>query len=188
MTIDRERGRSHYNYQLSTINSQLSTINSQLSTMELTNFIAWCVIAIVALGIGLGTMTWAYVGKGSISVLFPEPILKMPEFPATDASSKATVDFQQGIEAYQSGNYRKAKDEFSRALRRVETLAEAYHNRGLVLANLRSDNEAVADLIRASELYQQQGNDSAIALIKQNLAALKQRKLDREKQKSMTAS
>ncbi|MGL5063539.1 MAG: hypothetical protein ACRC62_26450 [Microcoleus sp.] len=49
LSIDRERGRSHYNYQLSTINSQsiasgdartttinyrLSTINYQLSTLN----------------------------------------------------------------------------------------------------------------------------------------------------------
>jgi hypothetical protein len=64
-------------------------------------------------------------------------------------------------------------------------LAEAYHNRALALANLRSDDEAVADLIRASELYQQQGTGFAIDTIKQNLAALKQRKLEREKQKAV---
>jgi len=152
--------------------------------MELTNFIALSAIVVAALGIGLGTMTWAYVGKGSISVLFKEPILNFPEFPATDAGSKASIYFQQGIEAYQSGNYRKAKDKFSSALQLISTLAEVYHNRGLVLANLRSDGEAVADLIRASELYQQQGNGSAIDLVKQNLEALKQRKLEREKQKA----
>jgi tetratricopeptide (TPR) repeat protein len=154
--------------------------------MELTNFIAWSAIVVTALGIGLGTMAWAYVGKGSISVLFKEPILNLPEFPATEAGSKASVYFQQGIEAYQLGNYRKAKDKFSSALQLISTLAEAYHNRALVFANLRSDDEAVADLIRASELYQQQGNGSAIALVKQNLEALKQRKLEREKQKAIT--
>ena len=152
--------------------------------MELTNFIALSVIVVAVLGIGLGTMTWAYFGKGSISVLFKEPILSSPEFPATDAGSKASVYFQEGIEAYQSGNYRKAKDKFSSALQFVSTLAEAYHNRGLVCANLRSDDDAVANLISASELYQQQGNGFAIDLIKQNLAALKQRKLEREKQKA----
>ncbi len=152
--------------------------------MELTNFIALSAIVVAALGIGLGTMTWAYVGKGSISVLFKEPILNFPDFPATDVGSKASIYFQQGIEAYQSGNYRKAKDKFSSALQLISTLAEVYHNRGLVLANLRSDGEAVADLIRASELYQQQGNGSAIDLVKQNLEALKQRKLEREKQKA----
>ena len=152
--------------------------------MELTNFIALSVIVVAALGIGMGTMTWAYSGKGSISVLFKEPILNSQDFPATDAGSKAAVYFQQGIEAYQSGNYRKAQDKFTSAIQQVST-AEAYHNRGLIFANLRSDGEAVADLIRASELYQQQGNVQAIDTIKQNLAALKQRKLEREKQKAV---
>ena len=131
-------------------------------------------------------MTWAYFGKGSISVLFKEPILSLPEFPATDAGSKAAVYFQQGIEAYQSGNYRQAQDKFTSALEEVAT-AVVYHNRGLVFANLRSDGEAVADLIRASELYQQQGNVDAIDTIKQNLAALKQRKLERENNKAIPA-
>lgn len=152
--------------------------------MELTNFIALSVIVVAALGIGIGTMTWAYFGKGSISVLFKEPILNSPEFPDTDAGSKAAVYFQAGIEAYQLGNYRKAEDKFTSAIQQVAT-AEVYHNRGLIFANLRSDGEAVADLIRASELYQQQGNIPAIDTIKQNLAALKQRKLEREKQKSV---
>ncbi len=156
--------------------------------MEINNFIALSVIVVAALGIGVGTMTWAYFGKGSISVLFKEPILSLPEFPATDAGSKAAVFFQQGIEAYQSGNYRKAQDNFTSALEEISTLAEVYHNRGLVFANLRSDGEAVADLIRASELYQEQGNGSAIDTIKQNLAALKQRKLERENKKAIPAS
>jgi tetratricopeptide (TPR) repeat protein len=154
--------------------------------MELTNFIALSVIVVAALGIGMGTMTWAYSGKGSISVLFKEPILNSPEFPDTDSGRKAAAYFQAGIEAYQSGNYRKAQDKFTSALAQISTLAEVYHNRGLIFANLRSDGEAVADLIRASELYQEQGNGSAIDTIKQNLAALKQRKLEREKEKAVT--
>lgn len=151
--------------------------------MEITNFIALSVIVAAVLGIGLGTMTWAYYGKGSISVLFKEPVLTSPEFPATDDGKKASVYFQQGIAAYQSGNYRKAKDKFSSAIQLISTLAEAYHNRGLAFANLRSDDEAVVNLIGASELYQQQANGSALEEIKQNLGALKQRKLEREKQK-----
>ncbi len=154
--------------------------------MEINNFIALSVIVVAALSIGVGTMTWAYFGKGSISVLFKEPILDLPEFPATDSGSKAAVYFQQGIEAYHSGNYRKANDKFTSALEQVVT-AVAYHNRGLVFANLRSDGEAVADLIRASELYQQEGNVDAIDTIKQNLTALKQRKLERENNKAIPA-
>ncbi|MFM9263866.1 hypothetical protein [Tychonema sp. BBK16] len=152
--------------------------------METTNFIALSVIIFAILGIGLGTMTWAYFGKGSVSVLFKEPILSFPEFPATDAGKKASVYFQQGLEVYQSGNYRQAKDKFSSTLELVSTLAEAYHNRGLACANLRSDDDAVVNLISASELYQQQDNGVALDIIKQNLEALKQRKLEREKLKN----
>lgn len=153
--------------------------------MEITNFIALSVIVAAVLGIGLGTMTWAYYGKGSISVLFKEPVLTSPELPATDDGKKAAVYFQQGIAAYQAGNYRKAKDKFSSAIQLISTLAEAYHNRGLAFANLRSDDEAVVNLIGASELYQQQGNKLGLDLLKQNLEALKQRKLEREKQKEI---
>jgi hypothetical protein len=53
----------------------------------------------------------------------------------------------------------------------------------LACANLRSDDEAVQNLITASELYQQQGNGIALESLKQNLEALKQRKLEREKLK-----
>lgn len=151
--------------------------------METTNFIALSIIIVAVLGIGLGTMTWAYFGKGSVSVLFQEPILSLPAFPATDPGRQASVDYQKGIEAYKSGNYRKAKDKFTSAVQLVSTLAEAYHNRGLACANLRSDDEAVQNFITASELYQQQENGIALESIKQNLEALKQRKLAREKLK-----
>ena len=66
----------------------------------------------------------------------------------------------------------------------MSTLAEAYHNRGLVFANLRSDDDAVINLISASELYQEQDNGVAIDMIKKHLEALKQRKLEREKLKN----
>ena len=153
--------------------------------METTNFIALSVIIVAVLGIGVGTMTWAYFGKGSVSVLFKEPILSVPEFPATDAGKKASVYFQQGIEAYQAGNYRQSKDKFTSAIQLISTLAEVYHNRGLAFANLRSDDDAVVNLISASELYQKQDNRIALDLIKQNLEALKQRKLEREKLKAI---
>lgn len=148
--------------------------------MEQANFIALCIAIAVVLGIGVGVMTWAYVGKGSISVLFQEPISSLPQLTATAAGNKATVYFQQGIDAYKSGNYRQAVDQFNQAIQLVSSLAEAYHNRGLAFANLRSDGDAVANLLKASELYQEQGKGDGIAIIKQNLQALKQRKIERE--------
>ena len=148
--------------------------------MEAVNFIALCVAIVVVLGIGVGVMTWAYVGKGSISLLFQEPISSLPELTATEAGNKAAVYFQQGIESYKSANYRQAVEQFNQAIQLVSSLAEAYHNRGLAFANLRSDGDAVADLLKASELYQEQGKGEGIAIIKQNLKALKQRKIERE--------
>jgi len=148
--------------------------------MEQVNLIALCIAIAVVLGIGVGVMTWAYVGKGSISVLFKEPIDSLPQLTATAAGNKAAVYFQQGIDAYQSGKYRQAVEQFNQAIQLVSSLAEAYHNRGLAFANLRSDSDAVANLLKASELYQEQGKGDAIALIKQNLQALKQRKIERE--------
>ena len=148
--------------------------------MEQVNFITLCIAIAAVLGIGLGAMTWAYLGKGSISVLFKEPISSLPQLPVTDAGSKAAVYFQQGITAYNLGNYRQATELFNKAIQLVSTLAEAYHNRGLAFANLRSDDDAVANLLKASELYQQQDKGEAIAIIKQNFEALKKRKVERE--------
>ncbi|WP_449421025.1 tetratricopeptide repeat protein [Phormidium nigroviride] len=149
--------------------------------MEQINLITLCIVIAAVLGIGLGAMTWAYLGKGSISVLFQEPISSLPQLPATDAGSKAGVYFQQGIDAYKLGNYRQAAEQFNQAIELVSNLAEAYHNRGLAFANLRSDDDAVTNLLKASELYQEQNHGEAIALIKQNFEALKKRKMEREK-------
>ncbi|CBN56173.1 MULTISPECIES: tetratricopeptide repeat protein [Kamptonema] len=149
--------------------------------MEQINLITLCIVIAAVLGIGLGAMTWAYLGKGSISVLFQEPISSLPQLPATDAGSKAGVYFQQGIDAYKLGNYRQAAEQFNQAIELVSTLAEAYHNRGLAFANLRSDDDAVTNLLKASELYQEQNQGEAIAIIKQNFEALKKRKMEREK-------
>lgn len=149
--------------------------------MEQINLITLCIVIAAVLGIGLGAMTWAYLGKGSISVLFKEPISSLPQLPATDAGSKAGVYFQQGIDAYKLGNYRQAAEQFNQAIQLVSTLAEAYHNRGLAFANLRSDDDAVTNLLKATELYQEQNQGEAIAIIKQNFEALKKRKMEREK-------
>ena len=132
-------------------------------------------IAIAAvIGIGVGAMLRAYIGAGSVSVLFPEPIPAATE-PPTDGEAEAVEYFQQGFEAYRSGNYRQALDRFNRAIQLGSNFAEAYHNRGLIFANLRQDNEAAKNMVSASELYAQQGKQEAIAIVKQNLEKLKSR-------------
>jgi hypothetical protein len=59
-------------------------------------------------------------------------------------------------------------------------MAVAYHNRGLAFANLRQDDESVANLLQAAELYLQEGNQPAIAIVKKNLELLKARKDSRK--------
>ena len=149
--------------------------------MEQINLLAVCIIIVTVLTIGFGSMTWAYLGKGSISVLFQEPISSLTKLPATPAGNQASIYFQQGIDAYNSGKYRRAIERFNQAIQEVSSFAEAYHNRGLAFANLRSDDEAVANLIKASELYHAQDQDETIFIIKQNLEDLKKRKIEREK-------
>lgn len=127
-------------------------------------------IALVAT-IGLGAMIWAYKGAGSVAVLFKEPLNPSPI--PTDAGGEVAELFQQGIEAYQSGAYRRAVDHFSAAIQKDDTFAEAYHNRGLALANLRQDAEAVRNLMKAGDLYLEQGNQDAIVLLKQHLEVMK---------------
>jgi tetratricopeptide (TPR) repeat protein len=135
------------------------------------NFLTWFMAIALVATIGLGAMIWAYKGAGSVAVLFKEPLNPSPI--PTDAGNGVAELFQQGIEAYQSGVYRRAVDHFSVVIQKDDTFAEAYHNRGLALANLRQDAEAVRNLMKAGDLYLEQGNQDAIVLLKQHLEVMK---------------
>ena len=148
--------------------------------MEIANFLTWFIVIAIVAGVALGAMTYAYIGSGSTEVLFKDPVLLPPALPLGDAGNKASALFQQGYDAFQAGNYRQAVDKFSKTIQMVSTFAEAYHNRGLAFANLRQDDDSVLNLVKAGEFYLQQGNQEAIAIIKQNLEALKARKQARE--------
>ncbi len=149
--------------------------------MELVNFFTWFIFIAAVVGVGFGVMTNAYIGSGSILVLFRDPIKAPALLQNSDTDNKTAVYFQQGYDAYLTGNYRQAIDRFNSAIQQVSTLAEAYHNRGLALANLRQDADAARDIAQAGELYLQQGNKEAIATIKANLEALKARKKAKER-------
>jgi tetratricopeptide (TPR) repeat protein len=148
--------------------------------METVNLVAVVGVVAIVAGFGIGSMVWAYVGSGSRQVLFPEPIvIELPETEATKA-------FQQGCLAYQSGRYQAAIDPFNQAIQLDPTFAEAFHNRGLTWANLRRDDDATINLVKASELYLERGDRASVSVIKQNLEALKARKIAREKAKQQT--
>ncbi|MDY7008271.1 MAG: tetratricopeptide repeat protein [Cyanobacteriota bacterium] len=139
--------------------------------METAKFLTWLLFFGLISSIGIGAMIYAYRGKGSISVLFTEFISTSSSIP-----SEAEVNFKQGCEAFQKGNYQQAINEFTEALKNNSTIAEAYHNRGLAFANLRQDDESVENLLQAGELYIKQKNQDAMMILKKNLELLKARK------------
>ncbi|MGL5082988.1 MAG: tetratricopeptide repeat protein [Microcoleaceae cyanobacterium] len=144
--------------------------------METANFLTWFFFILSVAGAGIGIMTYAYQGKGSISVLFPDPVPLPNSLPDSGVETEATLQFQDGCSKFQAGDYRRAIESFTRALQQLETLAEAYHNRGLAYANLRKDDDSVINLLKASELYSQQDQGENLRVLKQHLQAIKSRK------------
>lgn len=141
------------------------------------NFLIWLIVIGIIAIIGLGSMIQAYSGSGSLAVLFTEPIAPSP-LPTLNAD--AAVQFQQACEAHRKGKYREASDRFTQAARLDETFAEAFHNLGLVTANLRQDNNAAQYLLLAGERYLEQDNTAGYEQVKQALGLLKARKLAKE--------
>ncbi|MCU0524110.1 MAG: tetratricopeptide repeat protein [Elainella sp. Prado103] len=181
--------------------------------MDSLSFGIWFgVIGLIA-AIGLGSMISAYWGKGSVAVVFPEPLWSLvpvksaestelqlsgesseessgessgaaeaaasipssdPPVAISDTPELASVAlFRAGCEAFQAGQYRRAIDQFTQALQQEPDWAAAYHNRGRATANLRRVPEGVADLVKAGDLYLQQGKAIELEQIKQDLAQLK---------------
>jgi tetratricopeptide (TPR) repeat protein len=137
-----------------------------------TNFWIWLLAIGLIIGLGLGAMLLAYRGRGSVAVIFPEPIIVDP-VPTLDP--EAASQFQQGCDAYRAGQYRQAVIRFSEALQHDPALAEARHNLGRATANLRRITEAIAELVQASELYSQQDQGERLAQLKQDLEVIAQK-------------
>lgn len=138
--------------------------------MEFTHFLTWLIVLAVVLVGGLAAMTWAYVGAGSVAVLF-EAAVPIADLPLEEAMQA----FQQGYIAFQQRHYAEAADWFQQSLQQDRSIAETHHNLGLVLTNLRRDREAVNQLVEASQLYAVSGNAEALELLKHQLEALKAR-------------
>lgn len=98
------------------------------------------------------------------------PPSEVPESPAI--AEAAIAPFQKGISAFQAGQYRDAVEWFNQAIQSDATFAEAFHNRGLALANLQKDNEAVRSLVQASQAYAIRNRPDGIQTIKQHLQQL----------------
>jgi tetratricopeptide (TPR) repeat protein len=144
--------------------------------MESFSFWIWLIAVGLIAGFALSAMVSAYWGKGSVAVVFAEPIAPVEAQPIPTLNPEAAECFQQGCAAYRNGQYRQAVTYFSQAIQLDNEFAEAYHNRGRATANLRRVTEAIPDLVKASDLYLQQGDTAQAEQIKQDLLQLKQTK------------
>jgi len=133
------------------------------------SFWIWLIVLVGIAGVGLSVMVSAYWGQGSVVVVFPEPLAPVP---APTLNPEAAAQFQQGCLQYRGGAYRKAVTCFRQAIQLDPEFAEAQHNLGRATANLRRVTEAIADLVKASDLYSQQGNGEMLAQLKQDLETL----------------
>lgn len=141
--------------------------------METAHFLAWLILFTTVAGVGIAIMLWAYIGAGSVNALFQEPVSLAEPEPLEPAIIGLEV-FQTACTAFQSGNYRKAVSLFEQVVRQNPDVAEAHHNRGLALANIKKVQESVASLMRAGELYARQDNPDQLTLLKAHLSTMKQ--------------
>ncbi len=139
--------------------------------METASFLIWALVIGAIAAFAIGSMTQAYVGKGSLAIVFSEPI-PLPTVLST-VNPEAATQFQQSCDAFCSRNYREVSDRLSAVTQQEPTFAEAYHNRGRAIANLRQDREAAALLVKAGDLYLQQENPTGYEQVKQDLQTLK---------------
>ena len=144
--------------------------------METASFLIWALAIGAIAAFAISSMTQAYVGKGSLAIVFSEPIPLPTVLPTL--SPETAAQFQQSYEAFRSRNYRKASDRLSAVTQQEPTFAAAHHNRGRALANLRQDREAAALLVKAGDLYLQQDNPAGYEQVKQDLQTLKATRLD----------
>lgn len=130
----------------------------------------WVVIAVMLAILG--------VGGGAIATTTLQPLGQRIPFttPITDLSTpmggEARHQFNQGVWAYREGAYARAVDCFTKVLDCEPALAEALHNRARAQANLAKKQDAVADFIAASDIYDRQGTKSGIDWIKTDLDIL----------------
>ncbi|HEY9640791.1 MAG TPA: hypothetical protein V6C57_09925 [Coleofasciculaceae cyanobacterium] len=150
--------------------------------MNTFSFLIWMIFIGTIASFAIISMSQAYVGAGSLALVFPEPILPAV-LPLPTLNPAAASQFQQGCEAFQAKKYGRAADRLAVAIQLDPTFAEAHHNRGRAIANLRKDNEAANTLVKAGELYLQQDNTAGYEQVKQDLQLLKQQRLEEKKLK-----
>ncbi|MFC1475142.1 tetratricopeptide repeat protein [Candidatus Zixiibacteriota bacterium] len=78
--------------------------------------------------------------------------------PLQTAQKKETFEssdyLYSGKTALQSGDFKTAVSDFTEAIKEQPGMADAYHNRGQAYLALKKDDDALADFIKAAEIYQ----------------------------------
>ncbi|MEO0455254.1 MAG: hypothetical protein AAF152_01555 [Cyanobacteria bacterium P01_A01_bin.114] len=132
------------------------------------DFWIWVVVVFIILGIGGGSLVSTTLRPLGRQIPFPKPITDLSLL----ISAAAQADHQAGIDAYQAERYGVAIDRFNQLIQQEPNCPEGYHNRGLAQANLGKTNLAVSDLLKAGELYDQQGTKLGIDRVKTQLEIL----------------
>jgi hypothetical protein len=132
---------------------------------------AWLVVVLGILGVGMGSMVWAYRRPLGNRVLFPAPV---PE-PSVPIQDRARRQFEAGCEAFKQQRFVRAVERFTETMELEPNCAEAFHNCGLAYANLGTDGLAARALVKASDCYDQQGTKTGLELVKQHLQQLAER-------------
>ena len=125
-------------------------------------------VMLVILGIGGGAIAFTTLQPLGGRIPFAIPITDL----STPISGEARHQFNRGILAYRERAYAQAIDCFTKVLNFEPTLAEAFHNRARAQANLAKQQDAVADFIAASGIYDRQGTKSGIDWVKADLDLL----------------
>jgi tetratricopeptide (TPR) repeat protein len=139
----------------------------------------WLWLGVITLvgGLGMVFLLRAYRGNGSQTPRFDQPLpaaqpTTQPPAGTADLELAAKV-FAEGNAAFGVGRYRWAADQYTQALQVAPNWAEAYHHRGLAVANLGQTGDAAQDLAKAANLYLDGDNLAGLELVRQQLQQLK---------------
>ncbi|MEM6253342.1 MAG: hypothetical protein AAF821_10505 [Cyanobacteria bacterium P01_D01_bin.156] len=134
---------------------------------------AWVVLifAVAILGIGGGAIAATTLKPLGQRIPFTTPITDL----SIPISGDARHKFNQGVLAYREHAFSRAVECFTKVIDHEPSLAEGFHNRARAQANLDKKQNAVADFITASEIYDRLGAKSGIDWVKADLDVLAQR-------------
>lgn len=131
---------------------------------------AWVVLlfGMAILGLGGGAIALSILKPWGQRIPFATPITDL----STPISGEARHQFNQGILAYRERSFSRAVECFTKVIAHEPSLAEGFHNRARAQANLAKKQNAVADFVSASDIYDRQGTKSGIDWVKADLNVL----------------